>query len=236
LQKWNGDNKDGCESSGEFGLGKVQYQMKKFSVLVVGVGGQGIMTIGNVLKRVGLRKGWIVVGTETRGASQREGSVDNSVRFVMLDPGESPNERTSVLAPLVPLAGADLLIAMETNEALRGAKFVSAKTSVLMNLYEILPPQAVSDNTKGLPFDEVIQIMKTFSPDVKTIRANEISKSEFGDFSMSLGAALGMGRIPLQIDEVKQVLKEEVKGSTEEALKALEIGVAEITKSELNNQ
>jgi indolepyruvate ferredoxin oxidoreductase beta subunit len=209
--------------------------LKKFSVLVVGVGGQGIMTIGNVLKKVGQKKGWIVVGTETRGASQREGSVDNSVRFVILDPGEERNERTTVLSPLVPLAGADLLIAMETNEALKGAKYVSSKTCVLINLYEILPPQAVSENWKGAPFDEVVRILKTFSQDVKVISANEISKREFGDFSMSnvimLGAALGTGKIPLGIDEVKDVLENEMKGSATEALKAFEIGMTEIAKS-----
>lgn len=209
--------------------------MKKYSVLVVGVGGQGIMTIGNVLKKVGQKKGWIVVGTETRGASQREGSVDNSVRYVMFDPGDERNERVTVISPLVPLAGADVLIAMETNEALRGARFVSPKTCVLVNLYEILPAQAVSENWKGASFDEVVQIMKTFSQDVKAIKANEISKREFGDFSMSnvimLGAALGAGKMPIEIDEVKEVLEEEMRRSAPEALKAFEIGMMEVTKS-----
>jgi indolepyruvate ferredoxin oxidoreductase beta subunit len=214
---------------------KVRPEMKKFSVLVVGVGGQGIMTIGNVLKKAGQNKGWIVVGTETRGASQREGSVDSSIRFVILDPGEERNERTSILAPLVPLAGADFLIAMESNEALRGAKYVSPKTSVLINLFEILTPQAASDNVKGPPFDEVVQMMKTFSQDVKTIRASELSRKEFGDFSMSnvimLGAALATGKMPLQIDEVKEVLEEEMKSGSAEALRALELGVTEFAKS-----
>ncbi len=208
--------------------------MKKYSVLVVGVGGQGIMTIGNVLKKVGQKKGWIVVGTETRGASQREGSVDSSVRYVIFDPGEELNERMSVISPLVPLAGADILMAMETNEALRGARFVSPKTCVLVNLYEILPAQAVSENWKGATFDEVVQIMKTFSPDVKTIKANEISKSEFGDFSMSnvimLGAALGTGKMPVEINEVKEVLEDEMQRSATDTLKALEIGMIEVTK------
>jgi indolepyruvate ferredoxin oxidoreductase beta subunit len=208
--------------------------LKKYSVLVVGVGGQGIMTIGNVLKKVGQKKGWIVAGTETRGASQREGSVDNSVRYVIFDPGEKLNERMRVISPLVPLAGADLLIAMETNEALRGARFVSWKTCVLINLCEMLSAQAISDNWKGVTFDEVVQMMKTFSPDVKTVNANEISKREFGDFSMSnvimLGAALGTGKMPLKVSEVKEVLKEEMQRSAVDALKALEIGVTEIKK------
>jgi Pyruvate/2-oxoacid:ferredoxin oxidoreductase gamma subunit len=89
---------------------------------------------------------------------------------------------------------------------------------------------------KGPPFDEVVQIMKTFSQDVKTIRASELSRKEFGDFSMSnvimLGAALATGKIPLQIDEVKEVLEEELKSGSAEALRALELGAAEFTKSE----
>jgi indolepyruvate ferredoxin oxidoreductase beta subunit len=205
--------------------------LRKYSVLVVGVGGQGIMTIGNVLKKAGQKKGWIVVGTETRGASQREGSVDNSVRYVILNPGEERNERSTVISPLIPMAGADIIIALETNEALRSAKFASGKTSVLINLYEILPPQAVSEKWKGATFDEVINIMKTFSSDVRTIRANELSKNEFGDFSMSnmimLGAAMGIGKMPLSSDDIREVIEEEFGGSMSNALKGLEIGIRE---------
>ena len=208
--------------------------MRKYSVLIVGVGGQGIMTIGNVLKKAGQKKGWIVAGTETRGASQREGSVDNSVRYVMLNPGEERNERTSVISPLIPIAGADIIIALETNEALRNAKFASEKTSVLVNLYEILPPQAVAEKWKGATFDEVINIMKAFSSDIRTIRANELSKSEFGDFSMSnmimMGAALGIGKMPLTRDDIREVVDEEFGRSTAKALKGIEIGMKEIGK------
>jgi indolepyruvate ferredoxin oxidoreductase beta subunit len=208
--------------------------LRKYSILIVGVGGQGIMTTGNILKKIGQRKGWIVVGTETRGASQREGSVDNSIRYVMYEAGEQRNERTSVIAPLVPQAGADMLIAMETNEALRNAKFASEKTCVLVNQYEILPPQAVSENWKGAPFDEVIKIMKTFSPDVRGVKANEIAKREFGDFAMSnivmLGAALGTSKLPIEVNEVKELLEEEGGDNTPQLMKGLEIGMSEVAK------
>jgi indolepyruvate ferredoxin oxidoreductase beta subunit len=202
--------------------------------LIVGVGGQGIVTTGNLLKKAGQRKGWIVVGTETRGASQREGSVDNSVRYVILDPGEKRDERTSVISPLIPMAGADMLIAMETNEALRNIKFASEKTCILVNLFEILPPQAVSENWKGAPFDEVIRIMKTFSSDVRAIKASDIAKKEFGDFAMSnmimLGAALATGKMPVGFDDVREMLEEEGREKVSDLLKGLEIGVNEIQK------
>jgi indolepyruvate ferredoxin oxidoreductase beta subunit len=209
-------------------------ELRKYSVLIVGVGGQGIMTTGNLLKKIGQRKGWSVVGTETRGASQREGSVDSSVRYVILDPDEKRNERTNVISPLMPLAGADMLIAMETNEALRNVKFACEKTCVLVNLYEILPPQAVSENSKGAPFDEVIRLMKTFSPDVRAIKASDIANSEFGDLAMSniimLGAALATGKMPIGVDDVKEMLEEEGREKASGLLKGLEIGMNEIAK------
>jgi indolepyruvate ferredoxin oxidoreductase beta subunit len=209
--------------------------LRKYSVLIVGVGGQGIMTIGNILKKAGQKKGWIVAGTETRGAAQREGSVDSSARYVILNPGEERNERVSVISPLIPMAGADIIIALETNEALRSMKFASEKTSVLVNLFEILSPQAASEKWKGAPFDEVIKIIKTFSNDVRAIKANQISKSEFGDFSMSniimLGAALGTGKMPLNRDDIKEAMEEEFGRSMPNALKGLEIGINEIRKA-----
>jgi indolepyruvate ferredoxin oxidoreductase beta subunit len=210
--------------------------LRKYSVLIVGVGGQGIMTIGNILKKAGQKKGWIVVGTETRGASQREGAVDSSVRYVILNHGEERNDRSSVVSPLIPMAGADMIIALETNEALRNARFASEKTSVLLNLYEILPPDAVANKRKGATSDEVFNTMKTFSSDVRAIRANELSKKEFGDFSMSnmimLGAAQGIGKMPLSDEDLREVVEEEFGGNTSNALKGLEIGMNEIRRTE----
>ncbi|MFX0070663.1 MAG: hypothetical protein ACFFAO_06195 [Candidatus Hermodarchaeota archaeon] len=45
-----------------------------YNVLVVGVGGQGVVLLGNILREYGMRMPLIknVVGTETRGVSQRE--------------------------------------------------------------------------------------------------------------------------------------------------------------------
>jgi indolepyruvate ferredoxin oxidoreductase beta subunit len=210
--------------------------LRKYSVLIAGVGGQGIMTIGNILKEAGQKKGWIVAGTETRGASQREGSVDNSVRYVMLNPGEERDERTSVISPLIPIAGADMIIALETNEALRSAKFASDRTSIVINLYEILPPQAVAEKWKGATIDEVLNIMKTFSSDIRTIRANELSKSSVGDFSLSnmimIGAALATGKMPLTVDEIREVVEEEFGGNAAKALKGIEIGMNEIERTQ----
>ncbi|MBY9006482.1 MAG: hypothetical protein KGD63_06965 [Candidatus Lokiarchaeota archaeon] len=44
-----------------------------FNILIVGVGGQGVLLLGNILRQYGFISPLIknVVGTETRGVSQR---------------------------------------------------------------------------------------------------------------------------------------------------------------------
>lgn len=70
--------------------------MKKINVYICGIGGQGTMTLGQLLKQAGLEEGMVVTGTESRGASQREGSVDSHVRFAVFEKGEKFDERRSI--------------------------------------------------------------------------------------------------------------------------------------------
>ena len=70
--------------------------MKKYNILIAGVGGQGVVTLGLLLKYAAIKEGIMVAGTETRGASQREGSVNSHVRFAVLDPGEEYDERRGI--------------------------------------------------------------------------------------------------------------------------------------------
>jgi len=54
--------------------------MKK-SIVVAGVGGQGVITAANILARAALRDGYNVVMSELHGMAQRGGNVECSVRI-----------------------------------------------------------------------------------------------------------------------------------------------------------
>jgi indolepyruvate ferredoxin oxidoreductase beta subunit len=100
---------------------------RSFDVLIVGVGGQGIMLTSNVLGEACLIEGKPVKGAETHGMAQRGGSVETHIRIG----GE--------YGPLVPLGGADLLIALDLLEALRYQHYLRREGAVVASSQLIVP-------------------------------------------------------------------------------------------------
>ncbi|GAB4282022.1 MAG: indolepyruvate oxidoreductase subunit beta [Candidatus Rifleibacteriota bacterium] len=84
--------------------------MGNFNIYLCGVGGQGIGLISEVILRAVNKSGQNAVGVDTHGLAQRGGVVASQIRI-----GES------VYSPVVAPGTADLVISLETTEALRGA-------------------------------------------------------------------------------------------------------------------
>ncbi|HEY5790565.1 MAG TPA: 2-oxoacid:acceptor oxidoreductase family protein, partial [Gammaproteobacteria bacterium] len=78
------------------------------NILVVGIGGQGVMTAAEILAEAALAEGFDVKKTEVAGMAQRGGMVTSHVRF---------GER--VLSPSIAPGTADILVGFEVAEALR---------------------------------------------------------------------------------------------------------------------
>ena len=83
--------------------------MKKMNITLLGVGGQGIGLLSETLLRAFDHAGLSVKGVDTHGLAQRGGSVVSHLRIGF------PNGN-----PLVEEGKADLLMALERTEALRG--------------------------------------------------------------------------------------------------------------------
>lgn len=80
----------------------------KFDIYVIGVGGQGIGLLSEVLLRAADHAGWPARAVDTHGLAQRGGTVVSHVRL-----------GAGAHAPLVPAGSADLVVALERHEALR---------------------------------------------------------------------------------------------------------------------
>lgn len=186
--------------------------MKKVNILIAGVGGQGVMTIGMLLKYAAVRAGIMVGGTETRGASQREGSVNSHVRFGVLEPGEEYDERRGIHASLIPSGTADLLIGLEPMETLRNAKYVSSSGIVIMNTYEIWPVSVRAGEAEYPPIEKFVEAMKAFTPHVYTVNVNRMADEKYGGYTMAgtimLGISFATGRIPLEIHHIEETIME----------------------------
>ena len=79
--------------------------MNVTNVVFAGLGGQGVITVSDMLAEAVFRAGRDVKKSELHGMSQRGGSVSSDVRF---------GER--VLSPMVPAGAADFLLVLSADQ------------------------------------------------------------------------------------------------------------------------
>jgi indolepyruvate ferredoxin oxidoreductase, beta subunit len=101
--------------------------MSKISVVLTGVGGQGVITAANILGKAAVNADVKVYASEVHGMAQRGGSVFCTVRM------------GNVSGPLVASGTADALISMEPVEALRYIHFAHKKTKLVTDVTPVIP-------------------------------------------------------------------------------------------------
>jgi len=88
---------------------------------MIGVGGQGIGLLSETLVRAADKAGHVVRGVDTHGLAQRGGTVVSNLRL-----GEGAH------SPLIRPGHADLVVALERHEAVRGgAEFLKSKGTLV---------------------------------------------------------------------------------------------------------
>ncbi len=123
---------------------------KTTSIVMVGVGGQGILLATQIAARAALIMGFDVKTNEVHGMAQRGGSVVAQIRF-----GEK------VYSPLVPEGTADVLASLERIEALRFASFLASDGIAVVSSQAIIPVTVSSGQAK-YPADAEDRLRKTF--------------------------------------------------------------------------
>ena len=99
------------------------------NILVVGIGGQGVMTAAEILAEAALGQGCDVKKTEVAGMSQRGGVVSSHVRF-------GPR----VLSPEIAPGEADILVGFEAAEAMRWSHYLRPQGVAMVNRLRLVPP------------------------------------------------------------------------------------------------
>lgn len=112
---------------------------KPINFILAGVGGQGTILASDVLVNLGLAAGMQAKQAEVHGMSQRGGNVTSHVRW---------GER--VYSPLIGNGEADVCIAFEQVEALRGLNLLRRDALVLVNM-EAIEPLTVTSGGQAYP-------------------------------------------------------------------------------------
>ncbi|MEO0142825.1 MAG: indolepyruvate oxidoreductase subunit beta [candidate division WOR-3 bacterium] len=131
------------------------------SIIICGVGGQGILLSSDILCTAAFLAGYDVKKSEIHGMAQRGGSVITHARF-----------GKKVYSPLVEEGGADFILAFEKLEALRYSYFLRNNGTIIVNELQ-LPPTSVLAGERDYPAN-IIETLKKFA-NVDVIPAQEIA-------------------------------------------------------------
>lgn len=187
-----------------------------FDIIIAGVGGQGTVLASRMLAQAAVDHGMFARTAENIGMAQREGSVQSHVRIGQREFG-----------PLIPEAGADLMIAFEPAEAIRSLSLLKKGGTALVNLTPI-EPVTVSLGRSSYDKEKIMAYLKDQVPHLRWLAASELAVSA-GNFKTAnvvmLGAAAGLSILPFSaevlLETLLQSLPERLRGVNE---RAFEIG------------
>lgn len=171
---------------------------KTFNCVIVGTGGQGLITLLEILSDAAIKQGLDAKTSELHGLSQRGGSVEVHIKF-----------GKQVFSPMVAAKSADLIVSLEMQECLKAAYFASKETRYLINETVVPIP--------GKPLiakEEIVKNLRKFTKKIEIFNASEICEKELGNAAVAgvylLCRAAFEKMIPLDPETVLKAVKSSV--------------------------
>ena len=183
------------------------------SILLAGVGGQGILRASDILCLAFMASGLDVKKSEVHGMAQRGGCVTSHVRY-----------GRKVYSPIAKKGDVDILVSFEKLEALRYLDYLKPQATIIINEEEIYPPSVNFGDAKYPEniYDRVSLHFKT----VKMINALDLARKA-GNIRAVNTVLLGVLStfLDLKSDLWEEVLQKAFPSKSLEAnLKAFNLG------------
>lgn len=169
--------------------------LPEFNIIIAGVGGQGLITLLKIISQAALEENYDIKTSELHGLSQRGGSVEVHIRF-----------GREIWSPLVKTGGANLIISLEAQEALKASQYVAKETTFLINNNLIpIPGQQL------LAPQEITNSLKKISRKIFLLPASEFCQKELGSEVVAgiflLGYAAFNKLIPLKPETIISAIR-----------------------------
>jgi indolepyruvate ferredoxin oxidoreductase beta subunit len=180
--------------------------MKKFDLLITGVGGQGVILASNIIGEVALAAGYDIKKTDSLGMAQRGGSVVSHVR---LGP--------QVHSPLIAAGEVDILVAFEKLEAARWSHYLRPGAIAIVNDHA-LRPLSVNLGAERYPSDEeIVNILRRGSERIYFISGSQRVK-KLGNIKILNVFLLGCASVflPLKIRVWQDIISQHVPPAVRE--------------------
>src|SRR6056297_1737072 len=166
------------------------------SILLTGVGGQGVLTASEILSDALIDEGYDVKKAEVHGMSQRGGSVNSHLRY-----GEK------VYSPLIEEGSADIIFSFEVLETIRFSKYLKENGKLVVNNLKIIPNSVYFSDVK-YPKNPDKVLKDVFDENLYMFNAFKIAK-EIGNSKYANVVMLGA------ISEIMDISDESMKKAIE---------------------
>ena len=134
---------------------------------LIGVGGQGVIRLGQIIADYGLKKGEKVKFFKEVGMAQRGGPVHCEIRI------------GNVFGSRIPPLSSDIIVVMELSEGLKSLEFIKPGGTVILNRKRIYPIDMMVHPEKYPQDEEITRLFKKAKAKIIWIDAGEIA-SEVG--------------------------------------------------------
>ena len=168
---------------------------KDFNMVIVGTGGQGLITLLQILAEAAFLEGYDVKTSELHGLSQRGGSVEVHLRF-----------GKKIYSPMVAKGSADLILGLEMQECLKAVQYTDKETIFLINKF-LVP----IFGQKALTEADISKELKKFSKNVILVPAADICQEKLGNKVVAgiylICLACFKGLIPLKPNSILKAIE-----------------------------
>lgn len=193
------------------------------NVVITGVGGTGVVTIGAVLAMAAHLDGKGAGMMEMAGLAQKGGAVHIHCRI-----GKRPEDITAIrvaVGEADTLIGGDLVVSagVKTTELM-----ATGRTRGVVNTHEIITGEFTRNTEFAIPGDRLLLMLERKMQDgLQSFDASDLAAKVMGDGIYSnmilLGSAWQAGQVPIAGDAIREAIR--LNGAkVEENLRAFEIG------------
>jgi indolepyruvate ferredoxin oxidoreductase beta subunit len=191
------------------------------NIAITGVGGQGVLTLAEVLAKAATSAGQNVRVGEIHGMAQRGGHVLCTIRI-----GEYAR------GPIIDSGTAQLLAGFEPVETLREVQLVAPGGCVIMSSRALMPVAVSMDQAKYPDHDDIIDSIRKFTAEVIEFDAMELAEKAGSPNSLNmvmLGAMIGTELVPVTKDSALESLRDTIPRQFQEVNStAFNLGLAQM--------
>jgi len=167
-------------------------------ILMVGVGGQGVLTIARLLGEAALAREIPVRVSQLHGMAQRGGSVESSLLL-----GEG-------CGSFIGDGEADVVLGLEPLETLRSLPRMSAETRVVVNSGRVVPFTLVREGKAYPEMEHILGQIRQVTEHLALLDAPIMLRNAQAPRSLNilmLGALMGLDVLPFAKDDVWEAVK-----------------------------